>query len=237
MKEFLIFGRIMQAPAPTLGYDYSLAAQFLHAVGSFCSIQGLEIAPASPYDALVSHMIAALVLAAFMSTPIAIYEMWAFVSPALRENQKRTLMRYIVGFVVLFSADFLFACLISASYLISFLYVKPSIYQLTTLLVGAGFLMGTIFASPLVVLGLGHLASWFDMPPELRQKRLAGLVTLLMGLTVALSIGLINIFGMLLLPFLVYLLAKGGRSTYALYREIRMYSTHMLRWMREEERV
>ena len=72
------------------------------------SIPGCSIVFISPVEAFIAHVSLTIYLSLFISSPYILYQIWAFVSIALTEREKRFISLYFPVSSVLFCAGALF---------------------------------------------------------------------------------------------------------------------------------
>ncbi len=120
----------------------------------------------SPSEAFMMYVGVAVVCGIILASPVVFYQLWRFISFALRKKEKKWLLTYVPVSVLLFCLGVAFAYFILAptglSYLLSFAgsAVKPMITLnsylsfMLVLLLGSGI----VFELPLVVLFLARMS-------------------------------------------------------------------------------
>ncbi|WP_035157292.1 twin-arginine translocase subunit TatC [Cohnella thermotolerans] len=81
----------------------------------------IELSAFSPWDAIGLYMKFAFVISFVVAIPFALYQLWAFVRPALGVKEQRATLKYVPGAFVMFIAGLAFAYYI----------VFPMAYQFT----------------------------------------------------------------------------------------------------------
>jgi sec-independent protein translocase protein TatC len=114
-------------PLPYPDPANNLASQVIDFVKNATLPKYVQLIVTSPGQAFLSQMYASIFLGVLLSTPVILYEIAAFISPGLYENEKRlirnimipTTILFIIGcafgffFVVPFSMDFLYGYAVS----------------------------------------------------------------------------------------------------------------------------
>ena len=118
--------------------------------------------PGDPFSILLN---AALVVGVIVASPVIIYQLWAFLSPALYRHEKRVVIPVILGAVLLFMAGVSLAYFFVLPMTLKFLIgiqvgsLEPMItaseyFGFVTILALA---MGAVFELPIVILGLAAM--------------------------------------------------------------------------------
>ncbi|MBI0579903.1 twin-arginine translocase subunit TatC [Neobacillus cucumis] len=162
----------------------TLVAFVFFLIVSFCFVKEIylwlvqdmdrKLAILGPSDILWIYMVIAAVISIALTIPVAAYQTWRFVSPALKQEEKRVTLRFIPGLFLLFLLG------ISFGYFVLF----PMVLKFLTSLSGGQFVtmftaekyfrfminlilpFGFLFEMPLVVMFLTKLGI-------LNPKRLA----------------------------------------------------------------
>ncbi|WP_416825474.1 twin-arginine translocase subunit TatC [Ectobacillus polymachus] len=97
---------------------YTLIAFIIFLVGSFIYVQDIykwlirnlnhKLAVLGPSDILWAYFSISGVIAIALTIPIAAYQVWKFVEPALSEKERKTTISYIPGLFILFIAGLSF---------------------------------------------------------------------------------------------------------------------------------
>jgi len=93
----------------------TMAGGFLSATGILNYLRTLEPANTiswnvfSPWDSIRLYMQVAFILSVGVSMPVILYQLWAFVRPGLRMEERTAALRYIPLAVLLFLAGLIFA--------------------------------------------------------------------------------------------------------------------------------
>ena len=154
----------------------------------FLGSQGGRLAAFSPLTPFFLELKLALIVGLLLAFPIIVYQVWAFLSPALEKQERRVIIPALYMGLVLFSLGALLAYLILPISL-DFLFAFQADYL--NLVIGANeylsfvvrllLAFGIIFELPVVVLILSVLG--LVTPTFLRTKRRFAIV----GITVAAS--------------------------------------------------
>jgi len=155
--------RILQSPI----------APFLH---------GHKLVFTHPGDTFSITLSMALILGTVIASPVIIYQLWAFLSPALHRHEKRVVIPVILGAVVLFIAGvalaWFFVLPMTLKFLMNFQVesLEPMItaseyFSLVTIL---ALTMGAVFELPILILGLAAMG--LVTPKFLSQFRKYALV-------------------------------------------------------------
>lgn len=76
---------------------------------SVAPVENLELNALSPFDAIGLYMKFALLIALVVALPFTLYQMWAFVKPALAPREQRATLRFVPGALVMFLLGLSFA--------------------------------------------------------------------------------------------------------------------------------
>lgn len=69
----------------------------------------IELSAFSPWDAIGLYMKFAFVISFVVAIPFALYQLWAFVRPALGRKEQKSTLKYVPGALVMFLAGLAFA--------------------------------------------------------------------------------------------------------------------------------
>ncbi|MCC3376608.1 twin-arginine translocase subunit TatC [Cohnella sp. REN36] len=81
-------------------FDYLVAA---------APAERIELSAFSPWDAIGLYMKFAFLISFVVAIPFALYQLWAFVRPALGRKEQKATLRYVPGALVMFLAGLAFA--------------------------------------------------------------------------------------------------------------------------------
>jgi sec-independent protein translocase protein TatC len=80
---------------------FLVADPIIHYLKQAMPARDIEWNVFSPWDSLRIYMNVALVVAAVLTLPVLFYQLWAFVKPGLREEERRASLMYVPGAFVL----------------------------------------------------------------------------------------------------------------------------------------
>jgi sec-independent protein translocase protein TatC len=126
---------------------------------------GHKLVYTHPGDTFSITLSTALMVGIVIASPVIIYQLWAFLSPALHRHEKRVVIPVILGAVALFlmgvALAYFFVLPMTLRFLLNFQVesLEPMItasdyFSLVTVLVLA---MGAVFELPVLILGLAAL--------------------------------------------------------------------------------
>ena len=145
-------------------------------------LHGHKLVYTHPGDSFSITLTLAMTVGVVIASPVIIYQLWAFLSPALYRHEKKLVIPVIVGAVVLFVAGvalaYFFVLPMTLQFLLNFQVesLEPMItasdyFSLVTILALA---MGGVFELPVLILGLAALG--LVTPKFLAQFRKYALV-------------------------------------------------------------
>jgi len=116
-------------------------------------------------EMFIAYIKVSLVTAILIASPVIFYEMWAFVVPGLRENEKRYVLPFVFSSTILFVGGALFGYFIvfpfGFKFFISFSndYVKamPSVKEYFSFSIKLLFAFGVVFELPVIIFFLTKL--------------------------------------------------------------------------------
>jgi sec-independent protein translocase protein TatC len=128
-------------------------------------MRGHKLVFTHPGDSFSIVLSTALIVGTVIASPVIIYQLWAFLSPALYRHEKRLVIPVILGAVLLFIAGvalaWFFVLPMTLQFLMNFQVesLEPMItaseyFSLVTIL---ALTMGAVFELPLLILGLAAL--------------------------------------------------------------------------------
>lgn len=128
-------------------------------------LNGHKLVYTHPGDTFSITLNTALIVGVVLASPVIIYQLWAFLSPALYKHERRVVVPVIVGAVILFimgvALAYFFVLPMTLRFLLNFQVesLEPMItasdyFSLVTILVLA---MGAVFELPVLILGLAAL--------------------------------------------------------------------------------
>lgn len=126
---------------------------------------GHKLVYTHPGDTFSITLSTALIVGAVIASPVIIYQLWAFLSPALHRHERRVMIPVILGAVLLFVAGvalaWFFVLPMTLKFLMNFQVesLEPMItaseyFSLVTIL---ALTMGAVFELPILILGLAAL--------------------------------------------------------------------------------
>ena len=139
-----------------------------------------------PAGQFMSHIIASLVAGLVIAFPYVFWELWRFISPALRNNERKGSRGAVFWVALLFSAGVCFAFYIIAPLSVNFfltydlgvaIEAKPDLNAYVSLVVTVILACGLVFQLPVVIYFLTRLA--VVTPASLRKFRKPALVAAL----------------------------------------------------------
>lgn len=128
-------------------------------------MHGHKLVYTHPGDTFSITLSTALILGVIIAAPVIIYQLWAFLSPALHRHERRIVIPVILGAVLLFLAGvalaWFFVLPMTLKFLMNFQVesLEPMItaseyFSLVTIL---ALTMGAVFELPILILGLAAL--------------------------------------------------------------------------------
>jgi sec-independent protein translocase protein TatC len=128
-------------------------------------MRGHKLVFTHPGDSFSITLSTAMIFGAVIASPVIIYQLWAFLSPALYRNERRLVIPVILGAVLLFVAGvalaWFFVLPMTLKFLMNFQVesLEPMItaseyFSLVTIL---ALTMGAVFELPLLILALAAL--------------------------------------------------------------------------------
>lgn len=135
LREVVIRG--IPLVAPTFGTDASLAARAFDAFAERLVPEGVSLVVLRPVDAVLAHVQMTLFLALLATLPLLVYELVAFIGPALNRRERRAGLMAIPLVLALFVVGALLGFLVMAPLMISTLYAfAPNLGAAPLLAVG-----------------------------------------------------------------------------------------------------
>jgi len=183
-------------------------------IAPFLTVTGGKLVVTSPTEAVMITLKLALIVGLFLSSPVIIYQAWAFLSPALYEREKRTVMPAVGAGLVLFliGGAFAYFALLPQALPILFSFQSEGLEPLITFKEYFSFVvqlvlaMGLCFEIPLVIMLLTALG--VTSPAGLTRFRRFAIVLAAVGGAV-LSPGT-DILSMLLMTVPILMLYEVG---------------------------
>ena len=138
----------------------------------------VKIVVTTPSDALISEMYIAIFMGILVGMPVIAYEFWAYISPALYQNEKIVIIKLTLPATILFVVGCLFGYIFIVPFAFSFLYLYASSIGIITYITIGDFIMfilmfcvamGITFELPTVMWGLSRLGL---IKPESWKKNL-----------------------------------------------------------------
>lgn len=138
---------------------------------------GLRLVYYSPPEALMAQFKLALTAGAVLASPVILYQLVAFIYPALTPVERRICLRTLLGVGVLFCGGFAFSYQVVFPLVLRFLLQhagsgatpKLAVTAYISLFFSFNLILGAIFQLPLIAWALGRL----DLlrAPQLRRRR------------------------------------------------------------------
>ncbi|MDA4124950.1 MAG: twin-arginine translocase subunit TatC [Thaumarchaeota archaeon] len=145
----------------------TVIAAFIHAVHDYILPSGWSLIAAGGLgEGMEIYFVAALLLSAVITMPVAAFELYKFIDPALKESERKLLYPFVISTSTLFAVGVLFGFFVIAKFLvialapflqaanISFQIDGAAFYYVVFLIVGA---TGVSFTSPVFVYALIRL--------------------------------------------------------------------------------
>lgn len=184
---------------------------------------GIRLVYFSPPEALMAQFKLAFLAGAVLASPVILYQLAAFIYPALTPVEKKVCLRTLGGVIILFSAGTAFAYRVFMPLVLRFLLQqgagsavpKLAVSDYISMFFSFIFFFGVVFQLPLIAWALGRL----DLlrAPQLRSRRKYALLIILILAAVltppdpitqiALALPL-----MLLFEFCIWMVHWGGRG-------------------------
>lgn len=163
----IIWSIVALAIGVVLGFVIVLKLNLLHVLQQPIApfLGGHKLVYTHPGDTFSITLNTALVVGIVIASPVIIYQVWAFLSPALYRHERRVVVPVILGAVLLFvmgvALAYFFVLPMTLRFLLNFQVesLEPMItasdyFSLVTILVLA---MGAVFELPVVILALAAL--------------------------------------------------------------------------------
>jgi sec-independent protein translocase protein TatC len=149
--------------------------------------KGRKLVFTHPSDVFTIVLNASLVLGLMLASPVIVYQIWAFLSPALYKHEKRVIVPVLVGAVLLFAAGVALAYYMILPLTLGFLltFQSASLEPMLTAREYFGFAtsmslaLGAVFELPILILALTALG--FVTPAMLNRFRRHAVVACLVG--------------------------------------------------------
>jgi sec-independent protein translocase protein TatC len=140
-------------------------------------LEGRRLVFTHPGDPFSIHLKAAFAIGFVLALPVLLYQVWAFVSPALYRHERRLVVPVLVGAVALFVAGVSLAYFVILPVALHFLlsFGAGALEPMITASAYFGFAitmslaLGVVFEMPIVILALTALG--LVTPPMLRRFR------------------------------------------------------------------
>lgn len=161
---------------PVFGADTKpVSSQVFLALVGFLKPSWVQLAAAHPWDGVLAQVETALFLAIAVGSPVILYEIMAFIGPALKPSEKRLLRRMLLPTAGLFFAGVALDLLILLPFTINFLYTAQRGIGITLYILFVGdfisfvlihvLAFGVAFELPMVMyaltsLGVTRAATW-----------------------------------------------------------------------------
>jgi sec-independent protein translocase protein TatC len=135
-----------------------VSSQLFRSLLAFLVPSWVQVSTAHPWDGVVAQVESAVFLAAVVGSPVILYEVMAFIGPALKPSEKRILRRLLAPVTVLFFAGVALDLLILLPFTIRFLYAQQR---------GLGITLPQIFVGDFISFVLFHVLAFgvaFELP-------------------------------------------------------------------------
>ncbi len=134
------------------------SSQLFKALLAFLVPSWVQISTAHPWDGVVVQVESAMFLAVVVDSPVIIYEVMAFLGPALTPSEKRLLRRLIAPVAALFFAGVALDLVVLLPFTINFLYAQQR---------GIGITLYQLFVGDFISFVLVHVLAFgaaFELP-------------------------------------------------------------------------
>lgn len=164
LRPFELRGVTLYYPYPSIMEN--IATQFFFRLKTDLLPPDVKLIQMGPGDSVIAQIQVALFLSVVIAMPVIIHQIWKFVSPALRRNEKRLSGRYVAPALTLFIAGCLFSYFIVTPMVLKFLYMYAGIMGVEKTITIDSFLsfavlfiivFGVIFELPIFMVGLSTL--------------------------------------------------------------------------------
>ena len=175
--RFLRIGSFL-IPYPYPNAFQNMASQVLNILRQQLLPTYVKIIVTTPSDAFISEMWIAIFLGVLFGMPLIAYEFWAYVSPALYQNEKMIIIKLTLPAVILFLIGCAFGYVFIVPLAFSFLYAYAANIGIITYITISDFIMfiimfcaamGITFELPVVMWGVTKLGL---IKPESYKKNL-----------------------------------------------------------------
>jgi sec-independent protein translocase protein TatC len=165
----------------------NVAAQVYRAMASWLVPDGVRLVVLKPLDGFSAEFTIAMGLGFAIALPVILWQLGAFVGPALRPRERRILRITILPAVALFAAGATFAATILAPVLLATLYGYPEalgaeplllVGELVSFVVALAVVFGLASLTPMVMAGLSAagLVGWRTLLRGWRHATVASVV-------------------------------------------------------------
>lgn len=146
--------------------SFFLAEPLIHFLQSSSEAKELQLHSFKITDPVQIYFQVIFVLATVMTSPVILYQVWAFISPGLNAKERKATLRYIPYIILLFIAGVLFSYEILFPYMISFMANMSAqldieqtigINEFFQFLIQITLPFGIVFELPMIVLFLTRL--------------------------------------------------------------------------------
>src|SRR5688572_5131804 len=126
---------------------------------------GRKLVYTHPGDTFSITLSTSLIVGAIIASPVIIYQLWAFLSPALHRHEKKVVIPVIIGAVILFVAGVAMAYFLVVPLTLRFL-MTFQVESLEPMITAAGYFgfvttlaltFGAVFELPVLILALAAL--------------------------------------------------------------------------------
>ncbi|MEM0385376.1 MAG: twin-arginine translocase subunit TatC [Nitrososphaeria archaeon] len=118
----------------------------------------VKIIVTSPSEALISEMLISILLGIVVGMPVIVYEVWAFIAPALYEHEKRIIVKLTLPVTILFIVGCIFGYFLLVPFAFEFLYLYASSIGIITYITINDFI--TFIALLCIAMGIVNPDTW-----------------------------------------------------------------------------
>ena len=163
LKEIELFGRNLFLPLPTL---HSFSVQIFGIIQQDLLPAGVQLIVTNPLSAFLAQILISLLLAFILTTPVFLYKIIGYLSPALFEKEKKAIIRVLFpsAFLFLLGCFFAYLILIPLTFRVLYPYTTVigaipffSVNEFITLVFGLMMAVGIMFLLPVFMVFLSSL--------------------------------------------------------------------------------
>jgi sec-independent protein translocase protein TatC len=162
MAALIVGVLVAVVPIPTMN---SVTGFFFDLISSQAKATGVNVISTAPGETFFTYLEVALTVGAALAMPVIIYQVLAFVSPALYENEKKYLYLAVPGVFISFLVGVLFCYYLTLPFATKFLAgflsndIQPfwSVQKYASFVASFLFWVGVMFELPIVMFFLSKL--------------------------------------------------------------------------------